>query len=76
MRKERPPDVAEELAHFYRDIMWALEDLVDRGGTAVGAARVVKRVAQYHHVSSASDPLPTPTRQTRERIARGLRDDL
>lgn len=62
-----------ELANFYRDILYALEDLVDQGGTAVGAARVIRRVAKEHGVPNARDTLPVPTRQTRERLARERR---
>jgi len=42
---------------------------VDQGGTAEGAARVLKNVAIRHGIPNAQDPLPRPSRRTRERLA-------
>ena len=41
------------LAAFYDELLWAFEPLVDRGGTAEGAARVAKSVALQHGVERA-----------------------
>lgn len=61
--------IEDALDALYRDLLWVLEDLVDRGGTAEGAARVLKAVAKRHGVRSADSPLPRPSRRTRERLA-------
>jgi hypothetical protein len=54
------------MSAFYSDVMWDLIPLVDRVGTAEGAARVVKEVARRHQVSRAeSTPLPRPSRANR-----------
>lgn len=55
------------LARFYSDILFSLIELVDRGGTAVGAGTVIKRVAREHAVPNAEAPLPRPSRRMRER---------
>lgn len=61
--------IDDALDALYRDLLWVLEDLVDSGGTAEGAARVLKAVAKQHGVRSADMPLPRPSRRTRERLA-------
>lgn len=54
------------LGRFYADVVWELRTLADRGGTAEGAARVVKAIAERYRVSLASKlPLPRPTRAAR-----------
>lgn len=59
--------VDDALSRFYGDAIWSLDELVRRGGTAEGAARVLKRVGQRHGVSRARcTPLPRPTRANRE----------
>lgn len=53
----------EALAAFWRELLWAWEPLVDRGGTAEGAARVGKAVAVEFGVPGADlRPLPRPAR--------------
>lgn len=54
------------LSHFYRSALWELEPLVRQLGTAEGAARVLKSVAERHGVAAAAVPLPRPTRAERE----------
>ena len=55
------------LDQLYRDLLWALEPLVDRGGTAEGAARVAKSVGLEHGIPAAERvPLPRPNRAMRE----------
>ena len=56
---------ADALDHFYRELLWALEEPVRAGATAEGAARVAKRVAERFSVRSAGLPLPRPTRAER-----------
>lgn len=54
------------LERFYCDVLDALVDLVAHGGTAEGAARVVKDVATRHQLPvAAKRPLPRPTRAER-----------
>jgi hypothetical protein len=56
------------LSAFYADLHWRLRDLVERGGTAEGAARIAKDVACRHRVSCAPNmPLPRPSREQRHR---------
>lgn len=55
------------LAWFYGDCIEALEELVVRGGTAEGAARVLKTVAERYGVQ-ARRPLPRPTRAERQAV--------
>lgn len=67
-----PLDLAELIAgalgRFYTDAVWELAELVRRGGTAEGAARVLKSTAGRHRIAAADRiPLPRPTRA--ERIA-------
>ena len=55
------------LDRLYRELMAAWEPLVDRQGTAEGAARVAKHVAQEAGVPRADRiPLPRPSRAMRE----------
>lgn len=52
---------------LWRELLWAWEPLVDRHGTAVGAATVGKDVAVRMGVPGAeSMPLPRPSRAMRE----------
>ena len=52
---------------FYRDILHALGEHAQRGGTAYGAAVVVKRVGREYGLAVVKDvPLPRPTRAERE----------
>jgi hypothetical protein len=55
------------LARFYGDCLDALEDPVAHGATAEGAARVLKSVADRHHIE-ARRPLPRPTRAERNAV--------
>jgi predicted amidophosphoribosyltransferase len=65
---------AEAVERFYREAMWALDDLVHDGGTAEGAARVLKRVGVDNGVAAADAmALPRPTRAERE-MRRRVRD--
>lgn len=60
--------VDEALCSLYLDLHWRLIELVDRGGTAEGAARIAKDVALRHRVSCAPNmPLPRPSREQRRR---------
>ena len=55
---------------FYRDILHALSEHAQRGGTAWGAAVVVKRVGRDYGLAVAEQaPLPRPTRAEREQAA-------
>lgn len=55
---------------LYSDALWELDPLVRRGGTAEGAARVLKDVAARHRVTAALRiPLPRPTRTNRADVA-------
>jgi len=54
------------LGRFYRDLMWELDQLVRRLGTAEGAARIAKSVGARYRVSATSRlPIPRPTRGER-----------
>lgn len=57
-------DVAHERTEaLYRDLMGKLEDLVRSGGTATGAAKVLRDVGRAHQVEAADIlPLPRPSR--------------
>lgn len=58
-----------DVDRFYADVLDALGDLARAGGSAVGAAAVVKRVALAHGVSLAESlPLPRLTRVEREEL--------
>ena len=59
-----------DVDRFYGDIMHALEAHALRGGTAFGAAVVVKRVGKEYGLAVADRlPLPRPTRAERVQIA-------
>ena len=63
-------DGLAELDRFYRDVLHELGEHARVGGTAVGAAAVVKRVARGHGLEIADRlPLPRLTRAEREQIA-------
>lgn len=63
-----PTTVAGTAMHeLWRELLWAWEPLVDRHGTAVGAATVGKDVAVRLGVPGADMmPLPRPSRSMRE----------
>lgn len=55
---------------FYGDMLQALEAHAIRGGTAFGAAAIIKRVAKDYGLAVADRiPLPRPTRAEREQLA-------
>lgn len=56
---------------FYGDILNAIGELAQKGGTAVGAAAVVKRVALVHGVSAA-ERLPLPRLNRWEELELGV----
>ncbi len=78
-RTQRPlPDPERDTAvsdvvdveRFYRDVLWELGEHAQKGGSAFGAAAVVKRVAKGYGLAVADHvPLPRPSRAERERIA-------
>jgi hypothetical protein len=60
--------VDERLSEFYSDLLWSLEPLVNRVGTAEGAARIAKDVALRFQIPGAEDvPLPRPSKANRQR---------
>jgi hypothetical protein len=58
--------VDEALSRFYGDLVDDLGELVARGGTAEGAARIIKEVAGRHRINVNHRPLPRPTRAERQ----------
>jgi hypothetical protein len=59
-------DTLEALDRFWRELLHAWQPLVDRGGTAVGAAQVAKAVAVELGVPNAERrSLPRPPRSNR-----------
>lgn len=55
------------LAQFYGEALWRINELATQVGTAEGAARVLRQVAQSFGVSNAASlPLARPTRRARE----------
>lgn len=55
---------------FYADLLDALGKHALKGGTAIGAPVVLKRVALSHGLEVADRlPLPRPTRHEREELA-------
>jgi hypothetical protein len=58
-----------DVERFYGDLLFALGEHAQRGGTAVGAAAVAKRVARGYGLASV-DRLPLP------RLTRAERDEL
>jgi hypothetical protein len=64
--------VREALEAFGRDAVYELGEHGRRGGTAYGAAVVLRRVGREHGVpDSAGTPLPRPTRAEREAVRWG-----
>lgn len=64
----------EWLDRFYTEMLWALEPLVQRCGTAEGAARVIKDIALRHQIKAAGVlPLPRPSRASRDAAPGGRR---
>jgi hypothetical protein len=61
----------ESLLEFYRDLVFELGEHARRGGTAVGAAAVVKRVGIAYGLEVERLPLPRLTRAEREDIGWG-----
>ena len=61
-----PDDLAgRALDAFWRELLWAWQPLVDRGGTAEGAARVARDVAVRMAVPDAAvRPLPRAPRHS------------
>ena len=58
------------LERFYGDVLREIGEHAVKGGTAVGAAAVLKRVARAYGVESAERlPLPRMTRAEREDAA-------
>ena len=58
---DRGSFIDRALSAFYWDLVDELHRLVDQGGTAEGAGRIAKDVAQRHQVSAARNaPLPRP----------------
>lgn len=60
-----PGERTAAVAQFYRESLWALEDLVCHGGTAEGACRVLQAQARRWALPTAGLPLPRPTRAER-----------
>jgi hypothetical protein len=56
---EAPAMSVVDVDRFYGDILNAIAELAQKGGTAVGAAAVVKRVARVHGIDAA-ERLPLP----------------
>ena len=64
---DRSTVATEALGQFWSELLGEWEPLVDRHGTAVGAATVAKSVAVRHGVPRADRmPLPRPSRAMRE----------
>lgn len=60
-------DVGEALAAFWGELLHEWQALVDKGGTAEGAARVGKAVAMRFGVPGAERrPIPRPPRSMRK----------
>lgn len=67
---EHSVSAGEALEAFWRELIYAWGPLVDRGGTAEGAARVGKEVAVALGVPGAERrPLPRPARHAAARRA-------
>lgn len=64
-------DVAREaMGLLWAELLWAWQPLVDRGGTAEGAARVGKEVAVRMGAARAETrPLPRPPRSAHHRAS-------
>lgn len=61
------------LDRYYLDVLWELHPLVQRGGTAEGAARVAKSVAARHRIPAARRA-PLPGRSRAERHGSKVRE--
>lgn len=62
---------------MYRDVLYALGVHARAGGTAIGAAVVVKRIAREHGLEIAEQqPLPGMTREERENARWERRKDV
>lgn len=60
--------IDEALCSLYLDLHWKFVELIDRGGTVEGAARVAKEIATRHRVSCAPNiALARPSRAQRQR---------
>lgn len=59
-----------DVGRFYRDLLWELGELASAGGTAIGAAAVVKRVALSHGLPVGGVPLPRLNRAELEEFGR------
>ena len=63
--------VDEELGRFYGDVLWELGELARKAGTAEGAARLVRDIAERHDVTQAYfTSLPRPSRAARQAAQR------
>lgn len=61
--------VDERMDGFYGDVLFALHPVVTRGGTAEGAARVLKEVALRWQIPGAKrTPLPRANRAERDAV--------
>ncbi len=59
-----------DVNRFYKDLLHALDEHAQRGGTGFGAAVVVKRIAKGYGLAVADQvPLPRPTRAERQQLA-------
>jgi hypothetical protein len=56
---------------FYREALHRLGEHARKGGTAYGAAAVLKHVAIDHGLDVGRLPLPRPTRVERDELAIG-----
>ena len=56
----------ERDARLFRDIVWALGEHAQSGGSAWGSSSVVKRVAVEYDIDVTMLRLPRPSRATRE----------
>jgi post-segregation antitoxin (ccd killing protein) len=55
--------IDDALSSFFVDLYWKLHELVDKGGSAEGAARIAKEVGGRHRVAAAARmPLPRASR--------------
>lgn len=59
-----------DVDRFYADVLWELGELAQKGGSAVGAGAVVKRVALAHGVEAAKR-LPVPRLNRAELVELG-----
>lgn len=67
--REGSPMHGGALDAFYRDLIWELGEHARKGGTAIGAAAVVKRVGVAHGIAAAGRvPLPRWSRSEFEAL--------